>query len=103
VVSAARVITDKLAEESGKLGLVVYYDQAEKSDLVQFRLRRAGAWKKYDLRQLLTKFSISNGGGHEGAIGFRIPRGEIPDFAAYVTALVQGIEEVVREVSSSVT
>jgi diguanylate cyclase (GGDEF)-like protein len=101
VVSAARVITDKLAEESGKLGLVAYYDQPERSDLVQFRLRRAGAWKKYDLRELLTKFSISNGGGHEGAIGFRIPRGEIPDFAAYITTLVEGIEEIIKEPSAA--
>ena len=70
---------------------------------MQFRLRRAGAWKKYDLRQLLTMFSISNGGGHEGAIGFRVPRGEIADFAAYVTTLVEGIEEVIQEVPSAAT
>ncbi|HET6450056.1 MAG TPA: diguanylate cyclase [Spirochaetia bacterium] len=101
VVSAARVITDKLAEESGKLGLVAYYDQPEKSDLVQFRLRRAGGWKKYDLRQLLTRFAIANGGGHEGAIGFRIPRGEIPDFPAYVSSLLAGIEEAIKEVASA--
>ena len=97
VVSSARVITDRLAEESGILGLVVYYDQPDRSDLVQFRLRRAGAWKKYDLRQLLTRFEIANGGGHEGAIGFRIPRSQIPDFAAYVRSLLAGIEEAILE------
>ena len=97
VVSTARVITDRLAEESGKLGLVAYFDNPARSDLVQFRLRRAGGWKKYDLRQLLTRFSISNGGGHEGAIGFRIPRGEIGDFAGYVSSLVDGIEKAIHE------
>ncbi len=60
---------------------------------MQFRLRRAGGWKGYDLRGFLTLFSIANGGGHEGAIGFRVPRGEIPDFHAYVTTLLQGIEK----------
>ncbi len=103
VVSSARVITDKLAEESGILGLVAYYDQPERSELVQFRLRRAGGWKKYDLRQLLARFSIANGGGHEGAIGFRIPRGEIPDFSGYVETLLKGIEEAILEVPSAVS
>ncbi len=97
IVSTARVIADRLAEESGKLGLVAYYDNPERSDLVQFRLRRAGGWKKYDLRGFLTLFSIANGGGHEGAIGFRIPRGEIPDFGRYVSTLVEGIEEAIKE------
>jgi len=101
VVSTARVITDRLAEESGKLGLVVYFDNPERSDLVQFRLRRAGAWKKYDLRQLLTRFAISNGGGHEGAIGFRVPRAQIPDFTAYLSKLVAGIEEAITEKPAS--
>ena len=97
IVSTARVLADRLAEESGKLGLVAYYDNPERSELVQFRLRRAGAWKKYDLRGLLTHFSIANGGGHEGAIGFRIPRDQIADFPAYVEKLVKGIEEVIAE------
>jgi hypothetical protein len=97
IVSTARVIADTLAEESGKLGLVAYYDNPSRSDLVQFRLRRAGGWKKYDLRGLLTRFSIANGGGHEGAIGFRIPRAQIPDFRGYVSSLLEGIEEAIRE------
>jgi diguanylate cyclase (GGDEF)-like protein len=97
IVSSARVITDRLAEESGKLGLVAYYDNPEHGDLVQFRLRRAGDWKLYDLRKLLERFSIANGGGHEGAIGFRIPRSEIPDFPGYMTALMERIEAAIRE------
>ena len=95
IISTARVIADTLAEESGKLGLVVYYDKPERSDLVQFRLRRAGAWKKYDLRRILTLFSIANGGGHEGAVGFRVPRGEVEDFPVYVDRLVAGIEKAI--------
>ena len=97
IVSTARVIADTLAEESGKLGLVAYYDNPSRSDLVQFRLRRAAGWKKYDLRGFLTLFSIANGGGHEGAIGFRIPRSQIPDFRGYVSSLVEGIEAAIKE------
>ncbi|HVP18912.1 MAG TPA: diguanylate cyclase [Spirochaetia bacterium] len=101
VVSTARVVADKLAEQSGKLGLVVYRDNPEKSALYQFRLRRAGGWKQYDLRNFLTVFSIMNGGGHEGAIGFRVPLDEVPDFEAYVRRLVQGIEDEVSRVSQN--
>ncbi len=99
VVSTARVVADKLAEDSGKLGLVAYSDNPERSTLYQFRLRRSSTWKEYDLRNLLALFSIQNGGGHEGAIGFRIPRTEIPDFEEYVQRLVKGIETEITRVS----
>lgn len=95
IITTARVVADRLAEESGILGLVAYYDNPARSDLVQFRLRRSVAWKKYDLRGLLARFSISNGGGHEGAIGFRIPRSEIADFDSYVSTLLDGIEKAI--------
>jgi nanoRNase/pAp phosphatase (c-di-AMP/oligoRNAs hydrolase) len=90
IVSTARVVADRLAEESAKLSLVGFFD----NDLVQFRVRRSGAYKKYDLRNILTLFSIPNGGGHEGAIAFRIPRSGISDFQGYVEKLVSGIEAV---------
>ncbi len=95
IISTARVLADRLAEESGKLGLVAYYDNPERSDLVQFRLRRASAWKSYDLRALLDVLAISNGGGHEGAIGFRVPRGQIADFPGYIGSLLQRIEAAI--------
>ncbi len=95
IVSTARAVADALAEESGKLGLVAYDDNPGKSDLVQFRVRRAAGWKKYDLRELLTLLSIQNGGGHEGAIGFRIPRSEAPDVEAVVRAMVGRIEAAI--------
>ena len=62
---------------------------------MQFRLRRSAAWKKYDLRGLLALFAITNGGGHEGAIGFRVPRSEIPDFGSYLATLMDGIEKAI--------
>jgi hypothetical protein len=97
IITTARVVADKLAEESGILGLVAYFDNPARSDLVQFRLRRSGGWKKYDLRGLLALFSITNGGGHEGAIGFRVPRAQVPDFDGYVSSLLKGIEDAIRE------
>ncbi len=92
LVSVARACADTLAEESGRLSLVVYYDNPEDSDLIQFRVRRSQHYKSYDLRNVLDIFSIENGGGHEGAIGFRIPRSEIGDLDAYIEHLINGIE-----------
>ncbi len=95
IVSTARAVADALAEESGKLGLVAYFDNPKKSDLVQFRVRRAAEWKRYDLRELLKLLAIPNGGGHEGAIGFRVPRDQVPDIDEYVGRMVKTIEAAI--------
>ena len=92
IVVVARAVADSLAEESGKLGLVAYYDEPGTSDLIQFRIRRSRGFRDVDLRKLLTVFSIKDGGGHEGAIGFRISRQVIEDWQEYIGKLVRGIE-----------
>jgi nanoRNase/pAp phosphatase (c-di-AMP/oligoRNAs hydrolase) len=93
LVSTARAIADELAEQSGRLGLVCYCDPPEESDLIQFRLRRSQRYKDFDLRRVLERFGIENGGGHEGAIAFRLRQNEVPDLAEYVERLILGIEE----------
>ena len=92
IVSVARAAADVLAEESGKLGLVAFYDGPRDAGMAQFRLRRSKDYKSYDLREVLPLFGIRNGGGHEGAIGFRFPRRDVPDIAAKAQELVEGIE-----------
>ena len=95
LVSVSRSISDTLAEESSFLSLVVYYDPPGGSELIQFRIRRCQGYNAFDLREILTLFSIENGGGHEGAIGFRVPRNQIPDIRCYVLTLVKKIEKIV--------
>ena len=97
LVATARLVADRLAEDSGKLGLVAYYDNPAAGDLVQFRLRRSAGYRGYDLRKLLPLLSIANGGGHEGAIGFRVPRGEIAEFRGFVERTDAGIEKALAE------
>lgn len=97
IVSASRSISDVLAEENGFLSLVVFFDHPSKSDLIQFRMRRSQAFKAYDLREIIKLFSIENGGGHEGAVGFRIPSAEISDVHGYALKLVQKAEEEVAD------
>jgi nanoRNase/pAp phosphatase (c-di-AMP/oligoRNAs hydrolase) len=93
LVSTARAIADELAEQSGRLGLVCYCDPPEESGLIQFRLRRSQRYKDFDLRSVLERFGIENGGGHEGAIGFRLQPSGVPDLDEYVERLIQGIEQ----------
>ena len=97
VVTVARYAADLLAEESGYLSLVIYYDDPEKSDLIQFRMRRNKDYRKLDLRNVIEKFSIENGGGHPGAVGFRLGTGVVDDLAKYTSRLISGTEEMIEE------
>jgi hypothetical protein len=99
VIAAARSVADRLAEESGWLGLVGYCEPPGDAQLVQFRLRRSRRYKTYDLRNVLELFGFSDGGGHEGAIGFRLPRASIDSLSDYVMKLVQGIDEASQTAS----
>jgi nanoRNase/pAp phosphatase (c-di-AMP/oligoRNAs hydrolase) len=94
VVTVSKVAADTLAERSGKLGFVVYHDDERDSRFVQFRLRRSSLYNGIDLRTVLEKLKIDNGGGHPGAIGFRIPKTEIKDFDNYTAKMVEGIEKL---------
>jgi hypothetical protein len=51
---------DELAEKNGTFGMIVYPDE---NGLVQFRVRRNRAYQGFDLRDILTRLSIENGGG----------------------------------------
>ena len=101
VITVARTIADILAEESGKLSLIVYYDNPLRSNLVQFRVRRGKNFKNYDVREIIKKFGIENGGGHEGAIGFRIAKDKIDNINSYVDTIISGIEEQIAGIGFS--
>ncbi|OHD74667.1 MAG: hypothetical protein A2V99_14400 [Spirochaetes bacterium RBG_16_67_19] len=101
VIAAARSVADSLAEQSGWLGLVCYCDPPGDDQLVQFRLRRSRRYKNFDLRQVLDLFGFRDGGGHEGAIGFRLPREGISSLSDYVNSLVTGIDEASRRPAGS--
>ncbi len=92
--SVTKTAANDLAESTGKIGLIVFFDDKSVSDLVQFRMRRSQHFKTFDLRSVLERFNIENGGGHEGAVGFRFPRGQINDAKAYTDELVQGVNSI---------
>lgn len=101
MTTVARSVADALAEESGRLGLLAYPDHPELSGFVQFRVRRCHSYRELDLRSILERLSISNGGGHPGAIGFRFPKEEVPDLESFARGLVGELEGLVREAEAA--
>ncbi|MDZ7794508.1 MAG: diguanylate cyclase [Spirochaetia bacterium] len=97
IVSVARYLADVLAESSKMLSLVAYPDHKAGEGLIQFRVRRSEVYKDIDLRTILSTFSIENGGGHPGAIGFRVPEKDIPDISHYSLELIRGIEKLIEK------
>jgi nanoRNase/pAp phosphatase (c-di-AMP/oligoRNAs hydrolase) len=91
-ITVVKSVADELAEESGKISLFVYFDDHYGDQLYQFRMRRSHNFKKFDLRKVLDQFNISNGGGHEGAIGFRFTAGTIKNIDEYVNTILSDIE-----------
>lgn len=98
VVTVAKYTANLLAEDSGYISLVAFYDPPSKSDLIQLRMRRSQAFKVLDLREVIAHLGINDGGGHEGAVGFRVPRGDVEDFKTFIDIIVNGTIELIEEV-----
>lgn len=74
VQNASRVLADQLAESSGFFGMTAYImqsDQDNERPLMQCRIRRNLGYRDLDLRVVLELCEVEDGGGHEGAVGFR--------------------------------
>jgi nanoRNase/pAp phosphatase (c-di-AMP/oligoRNAs hydrolase) len=99
IVNISKAAADTMAEDCGKLGLVVYYDDPSLSDFYQFRLRRSAKYLHVDLRAVLKELKIENGGGHPGAIGFRVLKDSVPDIERYTAGIVSRIETLVGEMA----
>jgi nanoRNase/pAp phosphatase (c-di-AMP/oligoRNAs hydrolase) len=100
VGNAARRLADDLAEKSGTVSLIGFVDNPNRSQLVQFRARRSHDFDRVDLRDLLQKRAIANGGGHPGAIAFRFDRQAVADVAALAAGLRQDLVGLVAAAES---
>jgi nanoRNase/pAp phosphatase (c-di-AMP/oligoRNAs hydrolase) len=92
-ITVVKSVADELAEESGKLSLIAYFDDHYGDPLYQFRMRRSHSFKKFDLRKVLDYFNISNGGGHEGAIGFRFSVDNVKNVEEYSKNILSRVEQ----------
>lgn len=78
-VKVIKSVTDFLAERSGKIGATSYYDESEAIGKIQYRLRAARGCTDIDFREIINIFNIADGGGHPGAVGFRLKIAEYTD------------------------
>lgn len=97
IVSIARATADRLAETSGYVSLVSYYDNPDHSNLIQFRMRRNQHFKSLDLRDIIEELAIENGGGHPGAIGFRIRSDRVADLGTDVKRIIDTTETMIEK------
>lgn len=92
-VGMIKVATNAIAEKSGGVGISVYHDSPGKSDKIQCRIRAAQAARGIDLHPVLSHFKITDGGGHPGAIAFRLPCSLTPS----LPALLAEIEDFIKQ------
>lgn len=97
VSTVLRSLADALAEESGYLSLVGYAWNPEHPELVQFRARRSKSFTAIDLRDLIGKLEIENGGGHQGAVGFRLQQESIASLVTYFLSIVDVMNAMIDE------
>lgn len=90
-------ITNDIAEKACGAGISIYYDPEKESDMIQFRIRASERIKGIDFRTVLRKFNITDGGGHPGAVGFRIGKKSISGFHNYVNTIIEEIEKMVSQ------
>jgi nanoRNase/pAp phosphatase (c-di-AMP/oligoRNAs hydrolase) len=95
-ISVVKAVADAMAEENGHLSLVAYPDAG---NLFQFRIRRNRSYSAIDLRTLLLRFKFMDGGGHPGAVGFRLNKEEISDPESFILDLVGRIAIAASELS----
>lgn len=93
-VKVIKSVTDFLSEQSGTIGMTAYFDMPEVSNLIQFRIRVSRNTSGIDLRSLLLDFNITDGGGHPGAIGFRLQKNAIQNYREYIDSLLDKIEHL---------
>ena len=96
ILSISRYAANMLAEESGCIGVVAYYDPPDISDRIQIRIRRNQDYNKLDLRTLAEYLKIEDGGGHEGAIVLRFPRTQVSNFPEFIHKMVKDIMKLME-------
>lgn len=95
-VGLIKKATDEIAEKANGIGISAYFDPPAVSDKIQFRVRASESVKGIDVRPVLTKLNIQDGGGHPGAIGFRFPASEILDFNSYTKKIIRQAGKLIK-------
>ena len=92
-IGMIKMATNTIAEKAGGIGISAYYDSPDKSNKIQCRIRVSEAMRGINLHPILSHFKITDGGGHPGAIAFRLPR----EFGKSLHTLIADIESFIKQ------
>lgn len=94
-----RNITDELSNSPNNVAISCFYYPSSISNFVEFRVRAGENLKGIDFRCLvdIMKVPEGNGGGHPGAICFKIEKHLISDIKEYLASLVSNVEKIIEE------
>ena len=73
------------------------------SNFVEFRVRAGEVIKGIDFRQVIEdmKVPLGNGGGHPGAICFKIEKDTITSLGDYVMQLLENVNRIISKHTNS--
>ncbi len=84
LVTIIKTVTNDLADEKDGVGISSFYDYTADPVQVQCRIRGSGAVKGINLHKVIEHFNIEEGGGHPGAIAFRVRPKSYYEFSSFI-------------------
>lgn len=98
-IDVLRNMTGKLSDSPNLASISCFYYPLSISSLVEFRVRASQAIKGTDFRPLIEELEVpeGNGGGHPGAICFKVERALINDINEYTKKLIEAVKGKIRK------
>ena len=96
-IAIVRRITGELSDSPNVASISCFYYPASISNFVEFRVRAGEAIKGIDFRQVIEdlKVPLGNGGGHPGAICFKVEKKDITNLDEYVSHLLEDVKRII--------
>ena len=99
-IDVLRNLTGKLSDLPHLASISCFYYPLSISSFVEFRVRASEKIRGVDFRDLIEKMEVpeGNGGGHPGAICFKVERDLIKDIHEYTKRLTDAVKEKISGV-----
>ena len=96
-IAVVRRITGELSDSPNTASLSCFYYPENISNFVEFRVRAGEVIKGVDFRQVIEdmKVPLGNGGGHPGAICFKVEKKEITNLDEYLSHLLEDVKRII--------
>lgn len=97
IVGVIKTATNAIAETAGLIGISAFYDPNDISNKLQYRARASKEGNFLNLLTVLLDLKLEDGGGHPGAIAFRLNKSNISekDFDEFNTNLIKRVKKII--------